>query len=111
MAINEIYSYKDWSGQDFTWYAAEDFSNTQIIGSSFFQPNAPYTEIFPKEIVNVEFIDCNLDNCILPKGSVLTRSTNLQIKVIDGIDCIVNDLGEYVDTLDHYLSIAFWRDI
>lgn len=111
MEINEKYSYKDFSGQILINEPAGDFSNSEIIGANFFQCNQPRKNVFPSGSENIEFIDCNLDNCVLPSNSTLTRSTNLQIKVIDGEDCIVDELENKINTIDHYLSIAFWRDL
>lgn len=111
MAINEAYSYKNWAGQTFVHEPKQAFWKSEIVGANFFQFNTPYTSVFPPDAIEIEFIDCNLDNCVLPPGAILTRSTNLHIKSVGGVDCIVNQSLEKEDTLGHYLSIAFWRDV
>jgi len=111
MAKNELYSHGDFTGQDLTSHDVEGFNDTEIVGSCFFQPNSPRSNVFPSGITGVTFVKCNLDNCVIPEGCTLEKSTNLHIKAIDGVDCVVDESEEKLDTLDHYLSVAFWRDV
>ena len=66
--------------QSFIGISADEFNNTEIIGSSFMQ-EIPYTDVFPANIVNVIFDDCNLDNCNIPKGTTLINCKHRQYKV------------------------------
>ena len=111
MSVNEKYSYKDLVDQNFTTVDAPEFNNSEIVGSNFFQYNAPRSNVFPSDMTGVTFKNCNLDNCNIPAGNTLEKCTNLHIKIIDEIACIVNESEEKIETLDHFLGISFWRDI
>lgn len=77
--MNEKYSMKDLSRQDFTKEDARDFNDTEIFGSAFSQKE-PYTDVFPPEMRGVTFNNCNLDNCNIPDGNTVIRSTNKHFK-------------------------------
>ena len=111
MAINQLYSLKDFTGQDLTGEPAEDFNNSTVRGSCFYQQNAPRSDVFPSGMTGVEFVECCLDNCNIPAGNTLTRSSNVHIKVIDGVDCVVNVQENKIDTFEHYKSVSFWEGI
>jgi hypothetical protein len=98
MAINEKYSFGDFTGQDLSSEPPEDF-NGDIVGSCFYQENAPDSEIFPSGITSI-FKRCNLDNVKIPAGATVQSES--------GIDSssrkinIQNDLEDWV--LDESLN-------
>ena len=72
MAINEKYSFKDFSGRDFSNLdPKKEFDNTEIVGSCFYQENKPLSEIFPALMTGVTFKRCNLDNVKVPAGNTI----------------------------------------
>ena len=72
MAINEKYSFKDFSGRDFSKLdPKKEFNNTEIVGSCFYQENKPFSEIFPALMTGVTFKRCNLDNVKVPAGNTI----------------------------------------
>ena len=108
MAINEKYSFKDFTGQKFNWFNPEEFNNSEIVGSSFAQEaeyngNAGHlnasghmdttVDVFPAGMHGVTFIKCNLDNCKAPGGpsSIGERTSNRKIRVMnDNCDWVLD---------------------
>ena len=94
---NEKYSQKDFTGLSFKHLDASEFSNTEIIGSCFYQPNYTgdpvWIDIFPDGTVNVTFTASNLDNVLLPEDSVLNGDLNChrQFIIVDGADSEVTE--------------------
>lgn len=111
MAINTKYSYKNFRGADLTGEDPADFSHSTIVGSTFFQPNSPKTIVFPSGVIGITFERCNLDNVVLPEASILIQSSNLLIRDTDDGARVLDDDLEIIDTLEHFLSVSFWRDI
>lgn len=84
--VNKQYSYGDFTHQSFVSEPAKDFSNTEIIGSCFYQeaawdagglsptPPDPRVSIFPAGMTGVVFRRCNLDNVIVPPGNTVITS-------------------------------------
>ena len=77
--VNEKYSYKDFTGMDFSKVDVKEFNNTEIIGSCFSQEE-PFTSIFPDKMTGVKFARCNVDNVNIPVGNTLEKCTNKMIK-------------------------------
>ena len=105
MAINEKYSFKDFTGQTFIGVDSDEFSNTEIVGSCFAQEvlyniDASHLnsgkhedterDIFPSGMNNVTFRRCNLDNCKVSGVSVIVEGgIHRKIRVM-------NDLQDWV---------------
>lgn len=90
--INEKYSYKDFLNVDLSELPAEEFNNTTIIGSCFYQPGKKKAKIFPGKMDGVTFINCNLDNVKLPNGNTVGKGcSNRNIECLDGEDWVVDD--------------------
>lgn len=89
--LNEKYSYKDFTGKSFRDISVEEFNNTIIVGSCFYQEwdwDRPETsvvkDIFPDGLKDITFENCNLDNVrILDKCENCTfiKNTMKTIKV------------------------------
>lgn len=92
LPINQKYSHKDFTNKDLRGENPDDFSNSVIMGSCFYQEataDTPYNklmkDVFPAGIHDVTFSACNLDNVkVVPTGqlTVLPNCTNSAIKVI-----------------------------
>ena len=86
--INEKYSYQAYPYHDLSFKdrPAEEFNNTIIVGSCFYQEwvegdKEVVKDIFPDGIKGVTFRKCNLDNIKIPKGNIVEDGTNKKIKV------------------------------
>lgn len=88
--VNVKYSYKDFMNQNFKTIPVEEFNNTIIIGSCFYQEGDPDADIFPDGIVGVDFKKCNLDNVLIKEGmAVDVTNSKKKIKV-------QNDLADWI---------------
>jgi hypothetical protein len=102
--INTKYSYKDFTHKTFTEIDPDEFSNSEIVGSCFYQESAydadaaypgasnnreTKVDVFPNGINNVTFRNCNLDNVKIPgpPNEVINCST-MRLR-------IMNDLSDW----------------
>lgn len=87
--MNELHSFKDYTNQSLTHLSSDEFSNTTIKGTCFYQeiPEDEATrpvDVFPAGTVGVTFENCNLDNVKLPANSnLIGRSSRKLIKKQD----------------------------
>jgi len=79
---NNKYSFVSFKRQSFVNVPVKEFDSSEIIGSSFYQ-DIPYSKVFPDSIKGVKFINCNLDNCIIPIGAIVIGGTNKHFKVMN----------------------------
>lgn len=74
LSVNEKYSHKDFTNQKFIDVDPEEFDNTLIVNSCFYQTreanngNRPRFQVFPPGMKNVRFLNCNLDNVQITGG-------------------------------------------
>jgi len=68
--------------QTFLDRPASEFNDTEIEGSCFYQ-DKPYSDVFPPDIKNVVFRNCNLDNCNIPIGATVNGGTNKHYKTMN----------------------------
>ena len=103
-SINEKYSYKDFSDKSFTELNASEFSNSIIVGSCFYMVADERVEIFPEDMENVEFKNCNLDNINLEnyQNITLTGTTTNKRIVTDE----ANNQDKIVDENGNFLSFV-----
>ncbi len=110
--MNKKYSFKDFTGQSFAHLPAEEFNNSEIIGSCFSQEHK-VRNIFPADMTGVHFRRCNLDNCFIPPGNVLKKDgwekcSNRRFRVQnDGHDWIVDESGNPVEPCDKDVLMKF----
>jgi len=77
-------SSKDFTGRDLT--LSNLITDITIYGTCFSQEN-PDSIVFPEGSSNITFINCNLDNCILPANSIILGRQPIRFKVQeDGLD-------------------------
>ena len=77
----------------------KDMTDIEIRGSCFSQEK-PDTRIFPSDMVGVTFINCNLDNCIIPEGNFIIDCSQKKFKVqSDGKDWILDENYKPVEVL------------
>lgn len=102
--MNKKYSFGDFLNQNFKSRPANEFDNSEIIGSCFYQEvtygnTLPVTgiDIFPDDMTGVIFKRCNLDNVYIPAGNTVESdkgvdSSTKQIMADDeGLDCLVKN--------------------
>lgn len=93
--LNEKYSFKDFTHQTFLMTPVEEFNDTIIRGSCFYQEKLEdhdndLVAVFPEGMKGVTFERCNLDNVLIPKGNTVEDCcSNRRIK-------IQNDLEDWV---------------
>jgi len=113
MDTNKKYSYKafPYHGLSFKDRPAEEFNNTEIIGSCFFQSWKEddvevVKDIFPDGMIGVVFKKCNLDNIHVSTGNtVITegkeRCTHLKVRMMNDLaDWILDDELKPVEPLN-----------
>lgn len=103
--INQKYSKKDFTNQSFTKEPAKDFSNSEIIGSNFYQElisGSLTKSIFPVGMTGAIFNRCNLDNVVVPLGNtVLPNCTNRKIRVQKDLeDWVVDNFGNPIEPVN-----------
>ena len=98
MARNEKYSHKDFTGQSFKDILAEEFNNSEIVGSCFYHEAHEdelevLKDVFPANVIGMKLINCNLDNVKIPVGAELVGNCcNRRIKVQnDTEDWVLDD--------------------
>ena len=78
------YSFQDFTNQHLR--TATDLDGTIIIGSCFYQvcsaahAGDPLKHIFPEDMRDVFFVECNLDNVYIPPGNTLNQCSHRRIK-------------------------------
>lgn len=93
--VNEKYSYKDFMDKSFKEAKASEFNNSTIVGTCFYQnwkegDKDIVKDIFPDDLVNVEFEKCNLDNVKIKLG-MTADDTNTKKKIQ-----VQNDLEDWI---------------
>jgi len=89
--INQKYSFGDFLDQSFVDAPVEEFNNTTIKGSCFYQQYFIDSEIFPIGMTGVTFEDCNLDNVLIPAGNTIIGGCNNKVRIQnDGDDWVVD---------------------
>ena len=101
MALNKEYSYKDFTGQYLTDVPAEEFNNSEIVGSCFHIGNQPFSDVFPPDMTGVTFTKCSLSNIIIPPGNTVGEGCqHRQIKTQnDGEMWLVDKDGKPIEPL------------
>jgi hypothetical protein len=105
MAINEKYSFGDFTGQDFSDIDASEFNNTEIVGSCFYQElpidytgNPHGKAIFPSTMTGVVFKRCNLDNVRVIGTNSIDGGCNRNIRVQNDLeDWVVDSAGNPIE--------------
>lgn len=100
MAINEKYSYGDFTGKKFTNLDPEEFNNSTIVGSCFYQEAGPDTQVFPEGITGVIFLKSNMDNVFIPPANTVgacsckRRIVKKQLTILGEVSIVDVDEGQ-----------------
>lgn len=90
--LNEKYSFKDFLDKKFTHLFTSEFNNSEIRGSCFYQQVVPNTQVFPTGITGVIFVECNLDNVLVPVGNTIKGGCHRRIMIQNDLeDWIIDD--------------------
>lgn len=90
------FSHKSFSGRKLR---NADFSGVSVIRGSGFSQEQPDTEVFPDGLA-VTFINCNLDNVVIPAGcTVIDSSTRRFMAQEDGLDWLVDGNNNPIERL------------
>lgn len=74
--------------------------NDEIIVCSCFSQQKPDTVIFPEEMTGVTFINCNLDNVLIPPGNTVEGGLHRRYLTLeDGTDWIIDENNNPVEPL------------
>jgi len=80
--INEKYSFKDYTNQlknnpgiDLT-----DANGTTIQGTNFHQDAFPFVDMAAMGLTNITFVDCDLDNIIVPESCTMKGCCNRYLR-------------------------------
>lgn len=99
-----IYSY--FSSRDYTNLILDDvqhYMNDETIRGACFSQQQPDTKVFPDEMTGVTFVNCNLDNCIIPEGNTLIDCSNRRYQV-------QNDLNDWeIDENNNPVRLVDWQ--
>ena len=107
--LNEKYSYKqfDYYKLSFKDVDPSEFNGTEIVGSCFYQPGSGMQDIFPSDLVDVTFIDCNLDNILVPFDCSVVRGSNQCIFVQNDLeDWICDEFNAPIDPMNKEWRMA-----
>jgi len=88
---DERYSFKDFGGQNLT--ARDDMTNRTICRSSFSNETPDAVDVFPPDMTGTTFLQCNLDNVLIPnieKNTVVDGSVRRFKTQNDGMPWIVD---------------------
>lgn len=82
--VSDTYSCKDYTGMTIEPNLT---LNGSIIYQSCFSQETPDTEVFPSDMTGVTFINCNLDNVLMPSGNTIIGGTHRRFQAQeDGLD-------------------------
>ena len=107
---DDKYSWKDFTGR--TLQDTKDLDNKIIFGSCFSQ-EIPDTKVFPDDMKNVIFVNCNLDNVYIPAGNTVIGSTQRRFKVqTDRSDWFVDNDNKPIKPIDEdkYIELGLSTD-
>lgn len=73
---------EEWSGRNFAQRILRDakLDGKTVYASSFMQEK-PDTQVFPDNMIGVTFVNCNLDNCVIPPGNTVIGGSRKRWRV------------------------------
>jgi len=91
------YSFNDFTGANLS--GKTDMFDIEIRSSCFSQEK-PDSNIFPQNMSGVTFINCNLDNCIIPAGNAVIDCSQRRFKAQDdGFDWLIDKNNNPIERL------------
>lgn len=98
MPSDPKYSFKDFTGHDLS--DRKDMDNLTIEGSCF-SHETPDAAVLPTSLKNTTFIDCNLDNVLIPAGATVIRGSTQRFQVqADGEDWVIDGKGTPIEPVN-----------
>lgn len=101
---------ENYSGKSFIYQDLSDRKDMDgiTIYSSIFASEIPDTKIFSDNMKNVRFVNCNLDNIIIPPGNILQNCSNRRFKIQnDGNDWIIDNSNKPIKPLNDWVFTKF----
>lgn len=95
LSFDDAWSFKDFSNRTISDVIPD---GTVVYASSFYFEGKA-THVFQASMRGVTFVRCNLDNCIIPPGNTTLDCSMRQIRVIDGVDWLVDENDEPIEAL------------
>lgn len=98
----------EWSFKDFTGRPMKDADmHDCIVCGSCFSQEIPDSEVFGEKVQNVTFINCNLDNVLIPDTCRIFGGSQRRFLVQeDGKDWIVDENNQPLELLNSALMIV-----
>ena|SRR3990167_2548251 len=99
--IDDELSFRNFTNQSFKdKYPLDKIEGKTIYQSSFYHEK-PKARTFDDRMKNVTFLNCNLDNCIIPPGNIVVRCSTQKFRVnpIDKKDYLIDDDDKLVRPL------------
>lgn len=105
LEYDDKYSGKNFHDQDLS--DRVDLKGITIFGSNFYS-ETPDIKIFPDGMKDVKFVNCNLDNVVIPSGNIIQNCSTRRFKVQnDGNDWEVDLNNSPIKPLNSWVFTKF----
>lgn len=107
--ISDKYSNKDMTGWDLS---LNDDMNGIVVYNSCLSNETPNAKILPPNLIGSTFIDCNLDNVLIPIGNIVIDCSIRKFQIQnDNVDWIVDDNLKPIEPVSKVIFILQGKSI